>query len=78
MRVIKTIAILAVGVAIGWFAAPGNPNAAAVYGSSGLPKNCRALVQANIDGLRARSYSVEEAIASLERNCGRHGYNWNE
>lgn len=74
----SAIVALAFGVAVGWAAAPGNPNKEATYGKSGLPKNCRALVQANIDGLRSRAYTVEEALASLERNCGRHGYNWDE
>lgn len=46
------------------------------YGESGLPSNCRALVQANIDGWRAKQYTAEEAMYSLERNCGAAGALW--
>lgn len=47
------------------------------FGSeSGLPSNCRALVQANIDGYRARQFSADEVMASLERNCGALGQLW--
>lgn len=46
------------------------------YGQSGFPSNCRALVQANIDGWRAKQYTAEEAMYSLERNCGATGKLW--
>lgn len=48
------------------------------YGKSGLPSNCRALVQANIDGWRAKQYTSEEVMSSLERNCGAAGYLWEQ
>lgn len=51
------------------------PNSKAVY-ANGLPVNCRALVQANIDGWRAGHYKPDEIIASLERNCGAYGALW--
>ena len=55
----------------------GDPNAAPEYGqTSGLPKNCRAIVQANVDGYRSGAYTAEEAMNSLERNCGASGYSW--
>jgi len=46
------------------------------YGESGLPKNCRAIVQANIDAWRSKQYPTEEIMSSLERNCGINGYSW--
>lgn len=59
--------------------AAGDPNAAPLYGeSSGLPKNCRAIVQSNIDGYRSGAYTADEAMASLERNCGLNGHSWSE
>lgn len=57
----------------------GDPNAAPAYGeTSGLPKNCRAIVQSNIDGYRSGAYTADEAMSSLERNCGLNGYSWGE
>lgn len=53
-----------------------DPNAKATYGDTGLPKNCRAIVQANIDGFRSGQYTAEETINSLERNCGANGHSW--
>lgn len=55
----------------------GDPNARAEYGeSSGLPKNCRAIVQANVDGYRSGKYTADEVVSSLERNCGANGHSW--
>jgi hypothetical protein len=55
----------------------GNPNSKVIYGEeSGLPKNCRAIIAANIDGWRSRAYSAEDVLDSIERNCGRYGYSW--
>lgn len=54
-------------------------NAEPVYGKeSGLPVNCRAYVQASIDGYRARQFSADAAMNGLERNCGLHGHAWKE
>lgn len=57
-----------------------------IYGESGLPKNCRAIVQANIDAYKKARYSNESyqdilistdgIFDSLERNCGENGYSW--
>ena len=56
-----------------------NHNSKPIYGEeTGLPKNCRAIVQANIDGIRSKQYTVNDALSSLERNCGANGYSWNE
>lgn len=53
-----------------------DPNSKPTYGETGLPKNCRAIVQANIDGFRSGQFTVEETMNSLERNCGAHGHSW--
>ena len=52
------------------------PNSKPIYGDTGLPKNCRAIIQANIDGWRDKNYSAAEAFSSIERNCGANGYSW--
>lgn len=63
-------------------------NSKAVYGDTGLPKNCRAIVQANIDMYKQVAYSdssyeqklraADDAMQSLERNCGSYGKSWEE
>ena len=56
-----------------------DPNSKPTFGEeTGLPKNCRAIVQANVDSYRAREYSADEIMASLERNCGANGHSWGE
>ena len=46
------------------------------YGNSGLPTNCRALIQANIDGVIAGTYTAYEALGSIDRNCSANGPLW--
>lgn len=78
-KVITSIIILIVAVTffnIG--KSSGKTNQYPTYGSSGFPKNCRALIAANIDGYRTKIYSADEALGSIERNCGRFGRIWNE
>lgn len=63
-------------------------NSKAIYGDTGLPKNCRAIVQANIDMYKQTAYSdssyeqklraADDVMQSLERNCGSHGKSWEE
>ena len=63
-------------------------NSKAIYGDTGLPKNCRAIVQANIDMYKQVAYSdssyaqklraADDAMQSLERNCGSNGKSWEE
>jgi hypothetical protein len=55
-----------------------DPNSKPTYGETGLPKNCRAIVQQNIDAYRAKQYTADEIMNSLERNCGANGYSWGE
>lgn len=56
----------------------GDPNSEPTYGESGLPKNCRAIVQNAIDEWRKGNYSAEDTMNSLERNCGANGYSWEQ
>lgn len=51
-------------------------NSKPTYGETGLPKNCRAIVQNAIDEWRKGNYSTEDTMSSLERNCGANGYSW--
>ena len=52
------------------------PNSKPTYGDTGLPKNCRAIVQNSIDEWRKGNYSTKDTMDSLERNCGASGYSW--
>ena len=55
----------------------GDDNDKAVYGQEyALPVNCRAYVQASIDGFRNHQYTAEETMVGLERNCGANGAAW--
>jgi hypothetical protein len=54
----------------------GDPNDKPTYAASGLPVNCRALIAENIKGWRLGRYSPQEALESIDRNCGGDGYNW--
>jgi len=57
----------------------GDPNAKPAFGEeSGLPKNCRAIVQANVDAYRSGQYTSDEVMESLERNCGTNGHAWGQ
>ena len=54
-------------------------NAKPLYGQgSGLPVNCRAYVQVAVDEYRAKTYTAEETISALERNCGINGISWKD
>ena len=46
------------------------------YGETGFPKNCRAIIKANIDGYHSGEYSADEALNSINRNCGEFGLSW--
>lgn len=57
----------------------GDPNAKAEFGKeSGLPANCRAMIQYSIDAYRAKKYSADDTFSSLERNCGASGWLWSD
>lgn len=51
-------------------------NSELTYGESGFPKNCRAIIKANIDGYTDGDYEAYAALDSINRNCGEDGYSW--
>jgi hypothetical protein len=53
-------------------------NKTLMYGDTGLPKNCRAIIKANIDGWREGEYGAEEVLGSIDRNCGQFGHSWEQ
>ncbi len=56
-----------------------DPNSKPTFGEeTGMPKNCRAIVQQNIDAYRAKQFTADEIMASLERNCGTYGSSWGQ
>ncbi len=61
---------------IGYVLGQGNQHE--VYGDTGNPKNCRALIAKNIEGFDSEDYTAEEALYSIDRNCGRNGIIWLE
>jgi hypothetical protein len=73
--VITGASMFALGLALGW-AYLGDTNRAPIYGPTGAPKNCRALIAENLQGYRRLRYTAEEALASIDRNCGPNGYSW--
>lgn len=71
----KTAGLLFAAIAVPALAAC-DPNSKPTYADSGLPVNCRALIAENIKGWRLGNYSAQEALNSIDRNCGADGYNW--
>lgn len=51
-------------------------NARLVYGDTGFPKNCRAIVKANYESWYLKEYTADEALGSINRNCGEFGSSW--
>lgn len=54
----------------------GDYNSKLEYWSTGLPKNCRAIIKANIDDYNNWKFKAEDIIDSINRNCGENGYSW--
>lgn len=67
------VALIAFGA--GRATAP-DPNAVPTFGKTGLPKNCRAVIQANLDAWQEKKFSADDIFLSIERNCGQNGYAW--
>lgn len=65
-------AIFVLGILAGWYFL-GDTNGAPTYGATGAPKNCRALIAANIDGWRSKVYTADAVLNSLDVHCGRNG-----
>lgn len=79
VRIVRGAAMLAIAVAsfaMGRHTAP-DGNAVARYSDGlSLPMNCRALIHDNVSGVRNKTYTPAEALASIERNCGAFGSLW--
>lgn len=76
----KTWALVIIAAVISYLAGYhfGIGNQVVSYGETGFPKNCRALITENISGFSSGTYSAEEALYSIDRNCGPNGLIWNE
>ena len=46
--------------------------------TTGLPMNCRTIIKENMDGYKSGKFTPEEALDSIDRNCGEFGYSWDE
>lgn len=46
------------------------------FGDTGLPKNCRAIIAANITAWQNKQYPANEIFESIDRNCGANGHSW--
>ena len=53
-------------------------NSTLLYGTTGLPKNCRAIIKAGIESYRTKQYTADDVLASIDRNCGEFGSSWTE
>lgn len=73
-----TLLICAISIALP-SCGPADPNLAPSFGEkTGLPKNCRAIIQTNIDAWRSGEHTTEDVMDSMERNCGAHGHSWGQ
>lgn len=77
-NILKPALYLILGILIGIFLSPSSedPNSKLIYGDSGLPKNCRAIIATNIAAYQDSEYSAEDILESIDRNCGKNGYSW--
>lgn len=47
-----------------------------VYAANGLPDNCRAIIKENVQYYRNGTYSTDQIMDSIDRNCGEFGHSW--
>lgn len=66
---------LLMGFIFGYAVAPVD-NDRPIFGSSGLPANCRAYVDYSVASYNLRRYTAQEIMVGLERNCGASGQLW--
>lgn len=76
MKIFTTLILILVSFFVGRHYGMGNQEL--VYGDTGLPKNCRAIITENIKAFYNESISVEGLLGSISRNCGAEGYSWSE
>lgn len=67
---------LIIGISAGYFLFHKIDNTNLKYSSDGFPKNCRAIIKENIDSFNNKEFSAEDALDSIDRNCGEFGYSW--
>lgn len=81
-RFTLNLAIISVGLSLSAcenICSPTDTNQFPTYGEeTGLPKNCRAIIAANINSVNAGEFTAEEALLSIDRNCGEFGYSWEQ
>ncbi|MDF2378728.1 MAG: hypothetical protein P1V18_00700 [Candidatus Gracilibacteria bacterium] len=76
-KLVSGLGILIIGILIGaTLSSNSNTNTRLKYGSTGFPKNCRAIIKENIDNFHSGDFSAEDSIESIDRNCGEFGYSW--
>lgn len=75
-NILLLLIIALVSYAMGFHFGKGNQTLR--YGDTGLPKNCRALIADNINGVSSGEFSYLDALNSIDRNCGINGFIWNE
>ena len=51
-------------------------NETLLYGDTGAPKNCRAIITTNINSYKSGEFSAGDVLSSIDRNCGEFGYSW--
>lgn len=74
----KTILLILGCLIVGFFLGRlfGIGNQTAEYSEDGYPVNCRALIADNIKGYSLGDFTAEDALNSIDRNCGRFGIIW--
>jgi hypothetical protein len=78
-KIYKVIGMIIASFITGFFASWyifGDTNTKPVYGKTGLPKNCRAIIMENINAFENNTFPADEVIASIDRNCGAQGHSW--
>lgn len=77
MKKLSLIIAVLLGILIGYFVFhKEDSNSKLIYGDTGLPRNCRAIIKENYEGWYLKKFTAEEALGSINRNCGEFGYSW--
>jgi len=56
--------------------ANGDLNKTLIYGKTGAPRNCRAIITEGIQGWSGGAYTAESTLDFINKNCGAEGYSW--
>jgi len=76
MKYLFVVVFFLAGFLLGYHFGIGNQTPK--YGKTGLPKNCKALIMDNLTGVALQKYTPEDALDSINRNCGANGLIWAE